>query len=99
VTSLYGVLALPLASLGLYGVTTYTVSRRTREIGVRLALGIPLALLMGRAMQAQLYGVSGHHPGVLATAVVTLVLTAALAAALPARRAASIDPSRALRTH
>jgi ABC-type antimicrobial peptide transport system permease subunit len=121
-TSFYGGLALILTSLGLYGVTAYGVAQRTREIGVRMALGagrsgimrtvvggpivetlaglaigLPLAMLAGQGMGTQLYGLSGQNPVVLATAVVILVSTAAVAAAIPARRAASIDPARALR--
>ncbi len=121
-TSLYGGLALILTALGLYGVTAYGVARRTREIGVRMALGagrsgimraviggpvletiaglaigLPLAMLVGRAIGSQLYGLGGQNPTVWGITIGILVLTSILAAAIPARRAASIDPSRALR--
>ncbi len=121
-TSLYGGLALLLTALGLYGVTAYSVARRTREIGVRMALGadrsgimqvviggplfettaglaigLPLAMLVGRAIGSQLYGVGGQNPAVWGVTIAILVLTSILAAVIPARRAASIDPSRALR--
>jgi len=121
-TSIYGALALILASLGLYGVTAYAVAQRTREIGLRmaigadrarvmrtvirgpiietaagLAIGLPLALLAGGALKAQLYGVSGQDSKVMAATVAALLVTAAFAAAIPARRAATIDPARALR--
>jgi ABC-type antimicrobial peptide transport system permease subunit len=122
-TSLFGILALILASVGLYGVMSYFVARRTSEIGIRmalgatrpsvvvmvlrgalwqvlvgLALGIPAALFAGHLMASQLYGVGSYDPVALAGAILVLGLCATLAGFLPARRAASIEPMKALRT-
>ena len=122
-TSAYGGLALVLAAIGLYGVTAYGVARRTREIGVRMALGadrtrimktvlrgpvlqtvaglaigLPLALLAGRALSTQLYEIGQSDPVVLSGAALILLVSAIVAAVLPARRAASVDPTRALRS-
>ncbi len=120
---IFGLLALVLASVGLYGVTAYTVARRTNEIGVRMALGadrtnvirlvlrgafthvgaglligIPLAIGAGRLMASQLYGVGKWDPLALSIATISLCICAFTAAAIPAARAASIDPMKALRT-
>jgi len=122
-TTLFGILALVLASIGLYGITAYQVARRTSEIGLRMALGanranvvgmvlrgafvqvglglvigVPVAILGARAMSDQLYKVRSYDPLSLIEAVVVLSLAATLAGFIPARRAASIDPMKALRT-
>jgi ABC-type antimicrobial peptide transport system permease subunit len=122
-TGLFGLLALALASVGLYGITAYSVARRTSEIGLRMALGadrgkvlalilskalvlvaiglaigIPVALLGGRLMRSQLYGVHAYDPLTMIAAVLLLSAFAALAGFIPARRAASIEPMQALRT-
>ena len=62
-----------------------------------LAIGLPLAMLVGRAIGSQLYELGGQNPTVWGITIGILVLTSILAAAIPALRAASIDPSRALR--
>ena len=122
-TMLFGALALLLATIGLYGVTAYSVARRTSEIGIRMALGaerggviamvmrgaliqtglglaigIPTALVCVRFVKAQLYEIKGVDAGVLAVSIITLAVAASLAGLIPARRAASTDPAKALRT-
>jgi predicted permease len=121
-TMLFGALALLLATIGLYGVTAYSVVRRTPEIGIRMALGaerasviamvmrgamiqtvlglaigIPVALLCVRFVKAQLYEITSADTSVMVSAIVALTVAACIAGIIPARRAASIDPVKALR--
>jgi ABC-type antimicrobial peptide transport system permease subunit len=75
----FGLLALCLAFVGLYGVMSYTVARRTREIGIRIALGATSALILGRMLRETL-AVSGIGIilGLAATAATTKILSAFL---------------------
>jgi macrolide transport system ATP-binding/permease protein len=122
-SALFGVMALLLATIGLYGVTAYTVERRTSEIGLRmavgaervsvvmmvmrgaviqialgLAIGIPVAFLCVKFVKAQLYEISSADPTIVLGAIALVTAAACAAAIIPARRAASIDPVRALRS-
>jgi ABC-type antimicrobial peptide transport system permease subunit len=66
--------------------------------GVAIAVTIPISMVVTRALQSQLFNVSSTDGSVYAAAITIIVFVAALAAVIPARRAASIDPARALRT-
>ncbi len=119
----FSLLAMLMAAVGLYGVLAYSTEQRTREIGVRLALGAPRAsvvilvlremawiaagatllalpatVALARLFRSQLYGVETFDPLTLAAAVGFTAVMVLLASALPARRAAAIEPMRALRT-
>jgi ABC-type antimicrobial peptide transport system permease subunit len=118
----FALAALALASLGIYGVISFTVARRTQEMGIRIALGAqgaqlvtmviwrgmaPVlcglaagmggALLLGRLIANQLYGVAPNDPLTMSAVAIVLVAVAVAACWVPARRATEIDPLRALR--
>jgi ABC-type antimicrobial peptide transport system permease subunit len=68
------------------------------QAGIGLAIGVPAALLCARFLESQLYNVSGQDAWVVAGAVVALAISACVAGLIPARRAASTEPMRALRS-
>jgi putative ABC transport system permease protein len=118
----FAALAALLAAIGIYGVLSYLVTQRTREIGIRMALGASrgrvlgailaeggrLALIgfaaglagslaAGRILASVLNDVRPRDPVVLALTAGLLAVVALAACYLPARRAAKLDPMRALR--
>ncbi|MGH9411958.1 MAG: FtsX-like permease family protein, partial [Vicinamibacterales bacterium] len=118
----FGLLALTLACVGLYGTIAQSVAHRTPEIGVRMALGAarpavlwlilrqtaillaiglavgtPFAVLGGRLIGAQLFGVHPIDPTSLGGAAAALVVASLLASFVPAHRATRIDAVQALR--
>ncbi|HJU64558.1 MAG TPA: ABC transporter permease [Gemmatimonadaceae bacterium] len=120
--TLFAAVALILAATGIFGVLSYAVAQRSREIGIRMALGAPagrvvrmvvgqamlmaviglvagigLALMVGRVLRSQLYGVSAVDPVTLGMVVIVLGASAIVASLTPARRAAAVDPVSALR--
>lgn len=68
------------------------------QAALGLVIGVPIAWVCVRFVESQLYEIKGINAAVLLTSVVTLVVAASMAGLIPARRAASIDPAKALRT-
>jgi predicted permease len=118
----FGILALGLAAVGLYGVVAYNVAQRTREIGVRMAigarpsdvfrlvigrglaltgigvaLGLAIAFGLTRFFASMLYGLSPTDGLTFSGAALMWIAIAMVASYLPARRAARVDPTVALR--
>ncbi len=118
----FALLATLLAVVGLHGVLAFVVARRTREIGIRMALGagqggvirlvlrevLPFivagvvvgvagAIVAGRYVESQLFGVKANDPPIFLMSVAALLAAALAAAFPPAWRASRIDPVRALR--
>jgi putative ABC transport system permease protein len=114
--------ALLLAALGLYGVIAYGVAQRTREMGVRIALGaseksilrlvigegvklalagavvgVACALALGHSIRAMLFGTTAGDPATYVAMAAVLTAAALLASYLPAKRAARLDPTEAIR--
>jgi ABC-type antimicrobial peptide transport system permease subunit len=121
-SSSFAALATLLAAVGLYGVLAYAVSRRTREIGVRMALGadasrvrfmvlrqvgmmtivggavgLAVAIALGRTAQSLLFGLAPYDPLVVLASIVVLGIVSLAAGYVPARRASTVDPIKALR--
>jgi putative ABC transport system permease protein len=119
----FGALALLLAAIGVYGVVSYGVTQRTRELGIRAALGarkgellrlvlreglvlglvgtavgLGGAMALTRLLRAMLYGVTPGDPIALGGAAVLLLMPVLAAAFLPARRAASLNPTDVMRS-
>ena len=122
VAGIMGTLGLVLAIVGIYGVLSYVVSRKTNEIGIRIALGaqpsdilrmvyrqglriVGIGLAVGLAasfevarLMSGFIVVSSSDPTTYLSVSAMLVAVALLACTIPARRAASIEPMKALRS-
>ncbi len=78
-------------------VLAMVLGRAMTQTAIGLAIGLPTALLASRGLSSQLYGVTSHDPVVISTAVAVLVIAGIAASIVPARRAATIDPIKALK--
>jgi predicted permease len=121
-TTTMGLMGLTLALVGLYGLVAYSVARRTREIGIRIAIGAGrsdvllmvlrqgltlsltgvlvgsvLSLAVARLLTAATVGLGAPNPTSYVVVPVMLIGLTVLASYFPARRAAQVDPLRALR--
>jgi len=121
--SVFGGLALLLAAIGIWGIVSHAVARRTREVGIRLSMGatgrdvigmlvgggmriVGVGIVIGLALSAGagilvggfLYGVGSFDPVAFIGIPVLLGAVALVASWIPARRAAGVDPVRALRS-
>ncbi|HTQ81000.1 MAG TPA: FtsX-like permease family protein, partial [Thermoanaerobaculia bacterium] len=122
IVGVYSALALILAVAGLYGMLAYSVVQRTKEIGLRMALGaaqpnvvgmfvrralllvagglavgLVAAIVLARMLSSLLFGVKATDPLTILGASAIFLLIAFLATYLPARRAAKVEPTIALR--
>ncbi len=120
--ALFAITALALAVIGIYGVMSFMVVQRTREIGIRMALGaeraqvqrlviaeglwlaaagalvgVAAAFALTRVLRTMLYDVKPGDPATYVAIVLVLALAAAIASWTPARRAAKVEPTEALR--
>jgi predicted permease len=123
VAGMLSLLAVGLGAIGVYGVVAYVVSRRRREVGVRMALGaagrdvqwmilrqtlrpvvigmfigIAIAAVTARLLQAVLFGVSPHDPLAFIGGPLLMLAIAAAAALIPTRRAMQVNPISVLRS-
>ena len=119
---LFGALAILLAAIGTYGVIAYSVSQRTPEFGLRMALGaqrtdvlrlvltqatklvlagtaigVILALIMGRVLTSLIYDVSPADPLTFTVVGLGVIIIAIFACYIPALKATKTDPMIALR--
>jgi putative ABC transport system permease protein len=119
----FAVAAAALSAIGVYGVLAYLVSQRTKEIGVRLAIGaspsgvvflfvregmaltavgltvgLAGALAAGQWIRSLLFGVTAADPTTFVGVACGLSVAALLATYVPARRAANVNPTDALKT-
>jgi putative ABC transport system permease protein len=121
-TGLFAAIALVLAGIGLYGLISYSVTQRSHEFGVRMAIGaqrsdilrgvltdglflwamgaftgLAGAWVLTTTMNSVLFDVNAHDAAIFGIVPMVLGAVALLASYLPARRAANIDPIKALR--